>query len=284
MSNSAIFGVQRRVFRTTRVLQGTILLSALAGAFAHAEPAAPLDRFSIAAGAFYTEPKISAEGDSRYGHLATPEGELGHATLPRVKAELLLGDSQGLSFDYYRYDKSYNPTFSGQTSYQGRSISGTGTVDGKLQIDLAQLAYRWWLGHDQDVFGIGVGAAYLHARISGTGTASALGVDGATIPVSVSGSGAASESAFAPLIELGWKHAFSDNVRMFAEASGIKKNGGRVDGHIYGGTVGLEWFPAKQVGLVFDYGIQKIKLNRDIGNDKLNVRLTGPSAFVKMRF
>jgi len=284
MSYFAIFGVQRRTSRTTRVLQGTILLSALAGAFAHAEPAAPLDRFSIAAGAFYTEPKISAEGDSRYGHLATPEGELGHATLPRVKAELLLGDSQGLSFDYYRYDKSYNPTFSGQTSYQGRSISGTGTVDGKLQIDLAQLAYRWWLGHDQDVFGIGVGAAYLHARISGTGTASALGVDGATIPVSVSGSGAASESAFAPLIELGWKHAFSDNVRMFAEASGIKKNGGRVDGHIYGGTVGVEWFPVKQVGLVLDYGIQKIKLNRDIGNDKLNVRLTGPSAFVKVRF
>jgi len=284
MYQAAISGVQRRTSRTTRMLQGTILLSALAASIAHAEPAAPLDRFSIAAGGFYTEPKISAEGDSRYGHLATPEGELGHATLPRVKAELLLGDSQGLSFDYFRYDKSYNPTFSGRTTYEGRSISGNGSVDGKLQIDLAQLAYRWWLGHDQDVFGIGVGAAYLHARISGTGTASALGVDGATIPVTVSGSGAASESAFAPLIELGWKHSFSDQVRMFAEASGIRKNGGRVDGHIYGGTVGLEWFPAKQVGFVVDYGIQKIKLNRDIGNDKLNVRLTGPSAFVKMRF
>jgi len=35
---------------------------------------------------------------------------------------------------------------------------------------------------------------------------------------------------------------------------------------------------------VLDYGIQKIKLNRDVGNDKLNVRLTGPSAFVKVRF
>ena len=275
-----------RVTRITRVqaLRGALLLSTLAAAGAHAEPAAPLDRFSIAAGAFYTEPKISAEGDSRYGHVATPEGDLGHATLPRVKAELLLGDSQGLSFDYFRYDKSYNPTFAGQTSYEGRSISGTGTVNGKLQIDLAQLAYRWWLGHDQDVFGIGVGAAYLHARVSGTGSATAIGVDGVSIPTSVSGSGSASESVVAPLIELGWKHSFSPEVRMFAEASGIKKNGGRVDGHIYGATVGVEWFPAKQVGLVFDYGIQKIKLNRDVGNDQLNVRLTGPSAFVKMRF
>jgi hypothetical protein len=278
-----------RVTRVTRVnrvqaLRSTFLLSTLAAACAHAEPAAPLDRFSIAAGAFYTEPKISAEGDSRYGHLATPEGNLGHATLPRVKAELLLGDSHGLSFDYFRYDKSYNPTFSGQTSYEGRAISGTGTVNGKLKIELAQLAYRWWLGHGQDVFGIGVGAAYLHARVSGTGTATAVRVDDQSFPVSVSGTGSAGESVVAPLLELGWRHAFSPEVRMFAEASGIKKNGGRVDGHIYGATAGVEWFPVKQVGLVFDYGIQKIKLNRDQGNDRLNVRLTGPSVFVKVRF
>jgi len=148
----------------------------------------------------------------------------------------------------------------------------------------AQLAYRWWLGHGQDVFGIGVGAAYLHARVSGTGTATAVSVDGLSFPVSVSGTGSAGESVVAPLLELGWKHAFSPAVRMFAEASGIRKNGGRVDGHIYGATAGVEWFPARQVGLVFDYGIQKIRLNRDQGNDRLDVRLTGPSAFVKVRF
>ena len=282
MSRFPIIRVRAR--SRARVLQGALLLSSLAGACAQAEPAAPLDRFSIAAGAFYTEPKISAEGDSRYGHLATPEGNLGHATLPRVQAELLLGDSHGLSFDYFRYDKTYNPTFSGQTSYEGRAISGTGTVNGKLKINLAQLAYRWWLGHGQDVFGIGVGAAYLHARVSGTGTATAVSVDGLSFPVSVSGTGSAGESVVAPLLELGWKHAFSPAVRMFAEASGIRKNGGRVDGHIYGATAGVEWFPARQVGLVFDYGIQKIRLNRDQGNDRLNVRLTGPSAFVKVRF
>jgi hypothetical protein len=270
------------------VLKGMVLLSALAGALAHADPSPALDRVSIAAGGFNAEPKIHVEGDTRYGHVETPDDELGHTTLPRIKAEVLLGDSQGLSLDYFRYDKDYDPTFAGQAVRNGQAVSGSAVVHGKLQLDLAQLAYKWWLGRGNDVFGIGVGAAYLHARVSGNGSATVNGLTGvAGVPAnfSVSGGGSASESEFAPLLEFGWKHAFNPDLRLFADASGIKKNGGNVDGHIYGGAVGVEWFPARQVGLVLDYGIQKIKLNRNAQyGEELDVRLTGPSAFVKVRF
>jgi hypothetical protein len=54
---------------------------------------------------------------------------------------------------------------------------------------------------------------------------------------------------------------------------------------VYGGTVGLEWFPARNVGVAFDYGIQKIELSRNGDrNADLDLRLTGPSAYVKLRF
>lgn len=271
---------------TLRVLPLALaLLAASAAASAQdgstASPA--LDRISIAAGGFYVEPKVSAEGDTRYGHVSTPQAEGEHTTLPRIKAEMLIGDSHGLSFDYFRYHKSYSPQFSGATVVNGQSVSGVANADAKLELDLAKLAYKFWMGRGNDVFGVGVGAAYYRAAIDGRGsaTASAAGVASRTVEFSAHDS----ESAFAPLLEVGWRHAFSPELRLVAEASGIKKNGGRINGHIYGGSLGLEYFPWKNVGLSVDYGTQRIALNRDAERDaSIDVRLTGPSAYLKVRF
>jgi hypothetical protein len=257
------------------------LLSASGAAFAQASPA--LDRISIAAGGFYVEPKVSLEGETRYGQVNTPTADGDRTTLPRIKAEMLIGDSNGLSFDYFRYHKSYSPEFSGATVVNGQNVSGTARADANLELDLAKLAYKFWMGRGNDVFGVGLGAAYYRAAFDGRGsaTATAAGVGSQTIEFS----GQDSESAFAPLVELGWRHAFSPELRMTAEASGIKKNGGRINGHIYGASLGLEYYPWKNIGLMVDYGTQKIALNRDAERDaKLDVRLTGPSAYLKVRF
>jgi hypothetical protein len=252
---------------------------------AHAQQSPALDRVSIAAGVFSAKPKIHAAGDTSQGYVSTPDVEGSHTTLPRVKAEVLLGDSQGLQLDYWRYDKDYNPSISGASTIDGRPVSGNATVNANLRLDLAQLAYRWWLGRGNDVFGVGVGAAYLHAKVSGSGSGQLTGVSGLPATAEFNGRGEASENAFAPLVTFAWKHAFNENVRLVAEASGIKKNGGNVDGHIYGGNLGVEWFPARNVGVVLDYGIQRIQLERNAErNADLKLRLTGPSAYVKMRF
>lgn len=268
----------------TAALAGAVFAALAAGAV-HAEPAPALDRASIAVGGFYAEPKIHVGGDTRYGRVDTPDEEIDDVTLPRVKAEFLIGDSHAISLDYFRYDKSYRPTVTGATTVDGLPLAGSASLDGNVRFDLAQAAYKWWLGSGNDVFGIGVGAAYLHAKISGTVTGQVSGLPGGVADFTASGTGSASESGFAPLLELGWKHSFSPSLRMFADASGIKKNGGSLEGHIYGGAVGLEWFPAANVGVVLDYGVQKIKLERNAERSaNLDLRLTGPSAFVKVRF
>ncbi|MDQ2821299.1 MAG: hypothetical protein M3Y65_13040 [Pseudomonadota bacterium] len=261
-------------------------LFALAGATVHAEPSVALDRVSIAAGAFNAEPKISAGVQRDDGYLSTGEQDGSRVTLPRVKADVLIGDSQGISLDYYRFDKSYDTALSGSTTRNGQQLSGSGTANAKLQLDLAQLAYKFWLGSGNDVFGIGLGAGYYHARIDGNATGTVSTTTGPlTTTRTFSGNSGASESAFAPLLEVGYRHAFSPDLRFVADVSGVKKNGGRLNGHIYSGTAGIEWFFAKNVGLVADYGIQKIQLGRD-GDRRadLNVKLTGPSAYIKVRF
>jgi len=266
---------------TGRFVLQTAALMALCGtaAGAWADPSPALDRMSVSVGGFYADPSINLSGDTRLGRVNTGDTDGDRTTVPRVKAELLLGDSQGLDFDYYRYDKSYTPSVSGTTNVNGQPVSGTATLDGNLKLDLAQLAYKWWLGSGNDVFGIGVGAAYYHAEIGGTvsGVVNELG-GGA----SASANGAISDHTFAPLLELGWRHAFSHDVRVYAEASGIKKNGGSTNGHIYGGAIGVEWFPLKNIGIVADYGISKISI--DHNSDNYDIRLKGPSAYLKARF
>jgi hypothetical protein len=257
-----------------RLLLAAMLASSAA---AQAEPAAPLDRASLSLGAFYSDPHLTYSGDTNYGRVDSGSYQTSHVTLPRLKAALLLGDIQGLDFDYYRYNKGYTPRLTGSTNLNGLPLTGNGALDARLKVDLAQLAYKWWLGSGSDVFGIGAGAAYYHASVNGTASGILNGVPG-------SAAYEESRSAFAPLLELGWRHAFSPQVRMYADASGIRKSGGNVTGHIYGGALGVEWFIAQNLGLSAEYAVSKIKLERDSNNSDLNYRLQGPAVFVKMRW
>lgn len=260
-------------------------LSFAAGA-AHAAPAAPLDRLSVSVGAFYAEPQIQLGANTDYGRIDTGDEKGSSVTLPRAKIDLLIGDKHGVSADYFRYNKSYNAALQGGTVIDGQPISGSASFDGKLQLDFARVAYKWWLGEGNDVFGIGLGAGYYRAKIGGTATADVVGnVGGVNVTRTLTGTDSTSESAYAPLLELGWRHAFSPELRMFVDASGVKRNGGTINGKIYSSAVGVEWFATPNVALVVDYGMQKIKLNRDSDRDaNLNIKLAGPSAFVKVRF
>jgi hypothetical protein len=283
MSSSAP-RIARRNTTFLALLNAGILLGGAACGLAQAQQSPALDRMSITAGAFYAEPKIHLGGDTRYGRVDTPDEKIDDETLPRVKAEMLIGDRHGIAFDYFRFDKDYSGAASGNTVYEGRPVSGDITADANLRIEMARLSYKYWLGQDRNAFGIGIGAAYLRARISG----SAVAKLSAAAPVenyNWSGSDSASDSVWAPTVDLAWRHALNDKVRLYAEASGIKRNGGTVEGHVYNAAAGVEWMATPNVSLVADYGIQKIDLHRNGGsNADLDLKLTGPSAFVKVRF
>ncbi len=267
-----------------KLLKGAILLGAAAAGMAQAQQSPALDRMSLSVGAFHAEPKIHLGGDTRYGRVDTPDEKIDDVTLPRVKAELLFGERHGLSFDYWRFDEDYAAAPSGATVYDGRPVSGSIRADANLRIEMARLAYKYWFGSDRNAFGIGLGAAPLRARISATAVAD-LRAEAPVETYSWSGSGSASDSVWAPTIELAWRHALNDKVRLYAEAGGVKRNGGSVEGHVVNAAAGIEWLATKNVGLVFDYGIQKIDLHRNGERTAdLDLKLTGPSAYVKVRF
>lgn len=267
----------RRGVRTLALMAASsVTVFTATSAWADLSPA--LDRFTISAGVLSANPKINVGLSTAYGNLGTGDVGLGQETMPRIKANLILFDNQGLSFDYYQYKHSYTGGMGNSTSINNNPVVTAVNANLDLQLDFAKLAYRWWMGSGDTVFGVGGGAAYYKLDLRANASASYNNQTSTA-------QDEFKDSAVAPLLEVAVRHAISPDLRLFADASGMKKSGGRLNGDIYNTAVGVEWFPAKNVGVVLDYGMTQINLNRlDTVDVNFKLKVQGPSAFVKVRY
>lgn len=262
------------------------LCLALASSSAFAQKSPALDRFNLSLGAYYANSDTvigaSTANDEYRGRLDL-ESDLGfrdRKTVPRARLDFLLGDSQGFSFDYFSVNRSRSTTLSRGISYDGNNYDASATVHGTLDFDFGSAAYRWWFGQGNDVFGVGLGGAWYRVDAGLRGEASVNGKSVGEVGASTSA------HAWAPELQLGWRHAFNQQWRMYADASGVKKNGGRLYGHIYKIDLGVEYYPWANVGFGAEYGYTRISLHQDHSNysDDLHMKLNGPSLFVRFRY
>ena len=261
-------------------------LLALASGIACARQSSALDRVSIWLGGYdaQTDTTIGADDTgNQYSGNFNLEDDLGfkdHKSVPRARLDFLIGDSQGFSLDYYSVNRQNTEHISRDIRYAGNDYDADASVRGKLDFDFGSVAYRWWLGQGNNVFGLGLGGAYyrVHAGISGEAS-----IDGQPAGQASSSTG---DGAWAPVLQLGWRHAFNDHWRLYFDAAGVNKNGCRLSGHIVNAKLGAEWFPWQHVGLGAEYGYSRIVLHqrKRYYNANLNMKLDGPSLFVRFRF
>ncbi|NCT68373.1 MAG: hypothetical protein GXC76_12155 [Rhodanobacteraceae bacterium] len=265
----------------TRRARTTLLGAALAtiSVPAIADPSPALDRASLLLGVYYPDTKFSLsarDGDTSTGRLDLVRG---HNAIGRFRLDLLAWDSQGLSFDYYRYSHASDHRL--QRPFRVDGVPFVLDTDARARFDgsTASMAYRWWFGHDSDVAGFGLGATWLRATFSVAGT---IQLD----EISTSGSVSRTEEAVAPLVTLGYRHAFSDRLRIYLDASGVHKPSGRLTGHIYDARAGVEWFAWPNFGIGAEYGATQIELerHREPYSARLRLHLHGPSLFARLRF
>ena len=267
--------------RVPAVLAGAALAMSATGSLA--EPSPALDRFSFSVGAFDAKPTFGAAVNTPYGRFESGDLEGGRVTMPRITADVLIGDSQGLSLDYYRFQRDYGTGFANSFAVGPfGNVTALGNVNLDAKLEFAKLAYKWWIGSGNTVFGLGAGVAYYRASLDSSAFA---GINGATATFSQHDS----DDAFAPLLELGVRHAITPDLRLFADVSGVRKGGSKLHGHIYNAALGVEWFPVRNVGVVLSYGVSEIDLRHDFNSagtieGRLKVKLQGPSAFLKARF
>ena len=245
---------------------------------ASAELSPALDRISISIGALQADPNFNAGLNTPYGTLQSGDINLGKETMPRVQADIMIFESQGLSFDYYQYNHDYTGSIANNANSNGTTLTTVGNATLNTKLDFAKLAYKWWFGSGNTVVGIGAGAAYYRISLSANATAT---VNNSTAAIN----NGYSDDTYAPLLELGVRHAISHDLRLFADFSGVKKSDGLLTGEIYNAALGFEWFPTQNVGVVLEYGMSQIDLNRnDSVSENFKVRFQGPSTFVKVRF
>ncbi len=252
--------------RQSAVLAALLLAGAVAGPV-FAAPADALDAVSISIGEYFVSPTTNVGVNTRYG--SGDSGDISsHAIqVPRINADFLLGDHQGFAFDYYGFYRNYADTFTRALSTDRSDLSALGNSTANVGLDVANASYKWWFGHAADVVGLGVGAAYYRIHI---------GVDASAANYSA--------DAVAPLIQFGWRHAFSPATRAYVDISGIEKSGGNLNGHIYNAAIGAEWYFAKHLGVGAEYSATRVSINVDDNNESLNVKLDGPTLFLKARF
>ena len=244
-----------------------------------AAPSEALDPVDIAIGAFEVRPDINLGVNTQYGSADSGDVTSHSTVIPRAHADFLLGDSQGFALDYYGFYNTYSDTLNRSIAADGNNISVNGSASARVDLDVANAAYKWWLGHGSDVFGLGIGAAYYRIRLSADVSAT-TNVDNA----SGSSSGSYSQQTVAPLVEAGWRHAFSPNVRMYVDTSGVEKSGGNLHGHIYNAALGAEWYFLKNIGMGAEYGTTRVRIDDNGGNANLDLKLNGPTVFLKARF
>lgn len=253
---------------------------------AQADPPLALDRVYFSIGAYQADSDADARIDGVNGLIGTDvnfEDDFGlteDRVVARARFGFLVGDSQGIEVDGYRFHRSARKTLDRTINYDGSTFNIAADVRGELDMDFASVAWRWWLqAGDRSVWGIGLGGGFYRVagEVSGQGS-----LNGNTQQLTLR----ESASAWAPLVELGWRHAFSDSARLYADISGVRKDSGSLQGHIYNVSLGFEYFPWKNLGFGAEYGAQRIKIEADKRDfdGELNVRLNGPSVFLKARY
>ncbi|RZL66031.1 MAG: hypothetical protein EOP81_01620 [Variovorax sp.] len=276
-------------FRRFTLLTAVAGLTSYAAAPAHAQQMSPaLDRFSLSVGAFSAKPELGATvgGSTGSVHLGDIDGE--RKTMPRISGEFLLGDNHGISFDAFRYSQGYASSNVGTYNAVPFGASTAIGVSAAFDLDVARLGYRYWFGTGNTVFGIGAGIGYYRVALETNAFAAAnVGLAGAGfIGYNGNFSRQDRDDAVAPMLEVGIRHAISPDLRLFADASGIRKSGGSgVRGSIYNASIGAEWFPVRNLGVSLAYAVTDVDLKReDEGVRGLRVKFQGPVLAAKMRF
>ena len=193
-----------------------------------------------------------------------------------------MDERHGLGLEYFGFERGNTVRLDRDIEYDGRNYATAAELRSRFDYDFSSATWRWWLGEGETAWGLGLGVAHYRVRTLFEGEAS---VDG----VSVDGRVASDDRAFAPLLTLGWRHAVTDHLRLYAEFSGVARNSGRLSGHIVDTSLGLEWFAFDRLGLALEYGGTQIRRDRRRAGEagsldaQLDLKLRGASLLLRLR-
>ena len=240
-----------------------------------------LPRVSLAVGAWHidADARIGGTGFDRSFDTRRFTVSDKARTVPRARLDLTLGARHGFTFEYYELSTGRSIERSQSFTYQGTEYTASARVSADLEIDVGTADYRLWLGGGDTTVGLGVGAAAYRVEADVTGRATLNGN-------AVQARADYSTSTVAPMASIGLRHRVREDLHLYADASGIRRSGGRLRGHIYSAAAGTEWYPWQHFGFGVEWAVKRVRLMREFSQaeGRLDLRFHGPFVYLKSRF
>lgn len=261
------------------------VLAASASSGVLAEPIPTLDAFRIAVGGYHSDYDISVRSDrgTIRGTDVSFRRDLGlgdrDTAVTWEAATTLFNRHQFKAFGHH-YSADGQRRLTRDLQIGDEDFPVDADFNGDLRIGVHGASYTWFF-HDtgSNAFGIGIGALRYDLRASLN--AQAL-ID--EIPVTIRGR--ISEYAWAPMLRAEYIQLLGHSWRLHADLAAVRKPSGSVTGNAIDASVGLDWFPWRNLGLSARYRYNDIDLDLDktrfSGN--IDVRTHGPQLLAALRF
>ncbi|WP_457095840.1 hypothetical protein [Lysobacter sp. P5_B9] len=222
----------------------------------------PLDTFSVRLSGYVStfDTSIRADGETERGTPVDLHRDLGldkDNIIANIGLTWRPWEHHEFGLGYYTQSADKTRVTQRDIEFDGTLYQAQSTVRAESDIDAYEAYYVWWAASNERwALGPRFGLVWYRMKLG-----LALEVDANGNQVGGSISNDVSADLPAPTIGGSWRWAFHDDWRMSADAGYFSMNVNDVDGSVWFGRLGIEWFPWERSGFLLDYTISKIKVD-----------------------
>ena len=261
-------------FRRTAIALCASVTGVLAFA-PHAHAVEPLDTFSAHVSGYITsfDTEIRADGEGKRGTEIDLHRDLGLGDdnlIANVGFTWRPWENHEFAVSYYTQSADATRTIERDIEFDGTLYEASSRIRTDVDVDAYEASYTWWAAN-RDKWALGPRVGLIWYRME-------LGID---LDVDVGGNqgGASAKSKVsadvpAPMIGGGWRWTPLDDWRLSADVGYFTISVDDIDGDIYFGRAGVEWFPWERAGFSLDYTYTRIEADADKTSFSGNVNFT----------
>lgn len=233
-----------------------------------ASPAAlaiePLDTFSARIGGYIStfDTQVRADGETTAGTKFDLDRDLKvdpDSTIALLGLTWRPFQRHEFSFSYRQDDKDASTILQRDITFNDTVYPASATVRTDISVDTYEASYVWWAAsHENWALGPRLGLVWysLDLRLQ-------LERDENGNSVIETVSNDASVDLPEPTIGGSWRWTPAEQWRVSADAGYFSASIGDVDGDVFFGRAGVEWYPWEKVGFWLDYTVSDIDVNVD---------------------
>lgn len=242
-----------------------ILLTVSPAAFA----VEPLDEFSVRIGGYVStfDTQVRADGTTTNGTEFDLDRDLNvdpDSTIAMVGLTWRPFEHHEFSFSYRQDDKDASTRLQRDIIVEDTVYPTSATVRSELAVDTYEASYVWWAAsHENWALGPRVGVVWYSMDLG-----LQLELDANGDPVTGTVRNDLSADLPEPTIGGSWRWTPAEQWRISADGGYFSADIGDIDGDVFFGRAGVEWYPWENVGFWLDYTVSDVDV--DIDKDRFD--------------